>query len=89
MFFNQEHHASSHVQDAILGDEEMANGRTLVFASNVAAAAEVAASLADAGLQPLLYHRDVPAADRAAALETMRGRYGAPALPRRHCVCRF
>jgi hypothetical protein len=43
-----------------------------VFAANVAAAADVAASLAAAGLQPLLYHREVPAAERAAALDTMR-----------------
>ena len=63
-------------QEAVLGGEEQAAGRTLVFAANVAAANEVAASLAEAGMQPLVYHRDVPAPERAAALEAIRDRCG-------------
>ena len=65
-------------QDAVLGDERQAAGRTLVFAPNVAAAKEAAASLAQAGLQPLLYHRDVPAQERAVALEAICSRCGPP-----------
>ena len=49
-------------------------GRTLVFAASVAAANEVAATLAEAGLQPLLYHKEVSPQDRDSALATMRSR---------------
>ena len=49
-------------------------GRTLVFAGNVAVADEVAAVLQEAGLQPLLYHKEVSPEDRASALATMRSR---------------
>ena len=72
------HHAIPHAQGAVMGDEARASGRTLVFAANVAAAGEVASCLEAAGLQPLLYHRDIPAADRAAALDTMRSRCRGP-----------
>ena len=48
------------MQDAILGDEERATGRT--------------ACRAGAGLRPRLYHREVPPAERAAALDAMRSR---------------
>lgn len=61
-------------QDAVSGDE-LGQGRTLVFAANVAGANEVAKVLAEVGLQPVLYHRDVPPQDRAAALDAMRARY--------------
>jgi hypothetical protein len=60
-------------QDAVSGD--LGQGRTLVFAANVAGAKEVANVLAEVGLQPVLYHRDVPPQDRAAALDAMRARY--------------
>jgi len=49
-------------------------GRTLVFAANVAAANKVRAIVAETGLQPLLYHREVQPQDRAAALDAMRAR---------------
>jgi len=60
------------------GDAEVARGRgrTLVFAASVAAADAAAAALADAGLEPLLYHRGVPADERAAALDAMRSGCG-------------
>ena len=52
------------------GDAE----RTLVFAKNVAAADKAAEALRDAGLEVALYHRNVPAEERAAALAAMAGR---------------
>ncbi|EIE24767.1 P-loop containing nucleoside triphosphate hydrolase protein, partial [Coccomyxa subellipsoidea C-169] len=55
---------------------EVGQGRTLVFAANVAAANEVATVLADVGLQPLLYHREVSPQDRAGALDAMRAGEG-------------
>ena len=60
------------------GDPEVARGRgrTLVFAASTAAADAAAAALSDAGLEPLLYHRLVPADDRAAALDAMRSGCG-------------
>ncbi len=62
------------VQEVVGGDAEVARGQgcTLVFAANVAAADSAAAALAEAGLEPLLYHRGVPAEQRAAALDAMR-----------------
>ena len=49
-------------------------GRTLVFAGDVAAANDVAGILTEAGLQPLVYHKGVSQADRESALATMRTR---------------
>lgn len=64
------------LQDAVLADGTLhrGEGRTLVFAGEVAAANEVAAALTEAGLQPLLYHKGVSPEDRANALSTMRSR---------------
>ena len=66
-----------HPQETLLADGLLARGqgRTLVFAGNVAAAKEVAAVLREAGLQPLLYHKEVSPEDRASALATMRSRH--------------
>ncbi len=50
------------------------HGRTIVFTANIAAADEAAAALAEVGLEPLLYHREVSPQDRAAALEALRTR---------------
>lgn len=60
----------------MIADVELSKGqgRTLVFAANVAAANEVRDIVAEAGLQPLLYHREVQPQDRAAALDVMRAR---------------
>ena len=65
-----------HLQEAVLADGSLARGqgRMLVFAGNVAAANGVAAVLREAGLQPLLYHKEVSPEDRACALATMRSR---------------
>ena len=67
---------SLYLQEAVLADGALARGqgRTLVFAGNVAAANAVAAALQEAGLQPLLYHKEVSPEDRASALATMRSR---------------
>ncbi len=67
---------------------EVGQGRTLVFAANVAAANEVATVLADVGLQPLLYHREVSPQDRAGALDAMRAGYFPenPRKSRRYCL---
>ena len=46
-------------------------GRTLVFARDVAAANAAHRALYAAGLDVLLYHRDVPAAQRANSLEVL------------------
>lgn len=66
------------LQEVVGGDAEVARGRgrTLVFAASMAAADAAAAALADAGLEPLLYHRGVPADERAAALDAMRSGCG-------------
>lgn len=45
--------------------------RVLVFAETVAAANGVANALEAVGVTALLYHKAIPAADRAAALTTM------------------
>lgn len=39
-------------------------GKTLVFCSTVASAEQAAATLQGSGVEPLVYHRDVPPADR-------------------------
>ena len=52
-------------------------GRTLVFTGNVASANQVAQELREAGLQPLLYHRDVPAHVREDVLLHMADRWAA------------
>lgn len=64
------------LQEEVLADGalERGKGRTLVFAGNVAAANEVASILTEAGLHPLLYHKDVSVETRANALATMRSR---------------
>ena len=66
------------MQEAVLADGALTRGqgRTLVFAGNVAAANGVAAVLQEAGLQPLLYHKEVSPEDRASALAAMCSRYG-------------
>ena len=68
------------LQEVVSGDPEVARGRgrTLVFAASTAAADAAAAALSDAGLEPLLYHRLVPADDRAAALDAMRSGCACP-----------
>ncbi|KAK9846625.1 hypothetical protein WJX81_007883 [Elliptochloris bilobata] len=68
----------STLQEVVGRDAEVARGRgrTLVFAASVAAADAAAAALADAGLEPLLYHRGVHADQRAAALDAMRSGEG-------------
>ncbi|CAL8464060.1 g3595 [Coccomyxa elongata] len=68
----------STLQEAVRGDVEHGegHGRTIVFAANVAAADEVAGVLAEVGLEPLLYHREVSPQDRAAALDAIRTREG-------------
>ena len=48
-----------------------ARGRTLVFARDVTAANVAHRALYAAGLDVLAYHRDVPAAQRADALEVL------------------
>lgn len=48
--------------------------RTVVFAADVAAADSAASVLRDAGLQPLVYHRKLPAEQRATALTAMAQR---------------
>ena len=67
-------------QEVVGADPEVARGRgrTLVFAASTAAADAAAAALADAGLESLLYHRLVPADDRAAALDAMRSGCASP-----------
>ena len=47
------------------------HGRTLVFARDVAAAQAAHRALYAAGLDVLAYHRDVPPAQRADALEVV------------------
>ena len=49
-------------------------GRTLVFAGDVAAANDVAGILTQAGLQPLVYHKGVSQDNRESALAAMRTR---------------
>ena len=58
----------------IQGDQllKSGQGRILVFASSVNAAESTAAALREAGIGALLYHKNVPARDRDAALQTMR-----------------
>ncbi|KAK9814617.1 hypothetical protein WJX72_008764 [[Myrmecia] bisecta] len=66
------------LQDVVAEDTMLrqGKGRMLVFASNVAAAINVAEALQEVGVRALLYHREVPVAERAAALETMSAREG-------------
>ena len=68
---------SAFLQEAVSKDRELTKGagRILVFAANVAAANSVAELLAEAGLQPLVYHREVALEQRLAVLEDMRNRY--------------
>jgi superfamily II DNA/RNA helicase len=63
-------------QNAVGKDSEAAGGagRTVVFAANVAAANTVAELLTEAGLHPLVYHREVSLEQRTAALQEMRSR---------------
>ena len=63
-------------QDAVLegGALAMGEGRTLVFAGDVAAANNVAGILTEAGLEPMVYHKGVSQADRESSLATMRTR---------------
>ena len=63
-------------QNAVLegGALGRGEGRTLVFAGDVAAANNVAGILTEAGLQPLVYHKGVSQADRESALAMMRTR---------------
>jgi hypothetical protein len=65
--------ASYAVQDAVSSEVTMRDGcgRTLVFARDVAAANAAHRALYAAGLDVLAYHRDVPAAQRADALEVL------------------
>ena len=60
-----------HLQEAL---KLQRGGRALVFARNVAAANELAAGLQRAGLQPLLYHRDVAVHLREEVLAQMASR---------------
>ncbi len=80
-------------QEAVRGDVEHGegHGRTVVFAANVAAADEVADVLAEVGLEPLLYHREVSPQDRASALDAIRTRCLHQSLDpsnARHCISR-
>lgn len=63
-------------QNAVLegGALGRGEGRTLVFAGDVAAANNVAGILTEAGLQPLVYHKGVCQDDRESALAMMRTR---------------
>ena len=62
------------LQDCLKGDPDLAagRGRTLVFAADVKAAKRAAALLKEAGIPCLQYHKQIPAAERAAALDSMR-----------------
>ena len=59
-----------HPQDVVTNTGDT-HGRTLVFARDVAAANAAYACLYDAGLDVMLYHRDVPPEGRAKALDIM------------------
>ena len=58
------------VQDVVVEAERgsAGAGRVLVFAGTVAAADSTAAALLDVGVRALRYHKEVPAAEREAAL---------------------
>ena len=45
-------------------EQSNGQGKTMVFTSTVASAEEAARVLEQANLSPLVYHRDVPAAER-------------------------
>lgn len=62
------------VQDAVISHHGSGLRRTLVFSANVAAADEAAEQLQRAGMQPLVYHRKIPADERAHALTFMAAR---------------
>ena len=66
------------------GDPDLAagRGRTLVFAADVKAARRAAILLKEAGISCLQYHKQIPAAERTAALDSMR-RWGL----RSHLMC--
>lgn len=56
--------------EGLLGASETAQ-RVLIFAGSVAAANTAARALEEASIDVLLYHKGVPAAQRAAAIKTI------------------
>lgn len=71
-------HRAEVLQEVLMADEQLqaGGGRMLVFARDVASAEATAAALESTGQPVLRYHKGVPAAHRAVALERMAKQQG-------------